>query len=337
MNIFNIFKKKNAKPIEPAIMEPLTNELQSEPEISSDITIHVMPEHFRGEHIKVSQAKTTGLIIIAGGIVFMLIIAGLFYYFLTKGQTKQAEQVAPAAEQVKTETTTPEQSEEQPANISTTTTTTITNLPTETLVATSTDMTTESNIVSGAADLVIGIDSDGDGLTDEEEKIFGSNSESLDTDNDGYNDQTEVVNLYNPAGVGPISINPNIEIYQNRTYNYSLIYPKNWSQTISGGDDSIMFKAGDNSFIQVITQANNKQQSIEEWYQKQFNLATIDQANLVSTVSWQGIANSDGLTIYLVDLGKKYIFTLAYNPAANNTLNYSTLFQAIIKSFKITP
>lgn len=46
-------------------------------------------------------------------------------------------------------------------------------------------------------------DSDGDGLSDTDEQVvYGTNPQRADTDNDGYNDGTEVRSSYNPLGAG---------------------------------------------------------------------------------------------------------------------------------------
>lgn len=46
------------------------------------------------------------------------------------------------------------------------------------------------------------IDSDDDGLSDANEKVFGTNPKNPDTDGDGYKDGSEVLNGYNPKGPG---------------------------------------------------------------------------------------------------------------------------------------
>lgn len=50
------------------------------------------------------------------------------------------------------------------------------------------------------------IDTDGDGLTDEEEKIYGTDPKKIDSDGDGYNDWEEIQGGYNPLGEGNLTI-----------------------------------------------------------------------------------------------------------------------------------
>ncbi len=333
--MINIFKKKNKQAIEQ--LPETSTPIQEEVILSNNIIIHTMPECFRSEHIKASQAQKMGVIIISAGIVFLIIISVLFYYFFFRSQPNKPIQTPVSTstsiiESVKTATSTEEQLKQPDEIIATTSPI----LPSEESLSTSTATSTldESNI-NQPADLSAGIDSDKDGLTDEEEKIFKTNFASADSDGDGYNDLVEVLSNHNPTGAGFLADNPNLIIYNNKTYNYSLLYPTVWNQSINNGDDSAMFKAGDNSFVQVITQNNNKQQTIEDWYKQQFNIEFIDQKNLIVNNDWKGIINPDGLTIYLMDISGKYLFTITYNPAASNTLNYPNLFKAMVKSFKV--
>ncbi len=59
--------------------------------------------------------------------------------------------------------------------------------------------------VERLGDAMLAMDNDGDGLTNtDEESVWHSNPFSSDTDGDGYPDYTEVINGYNPNGVGKL-------------------------------------------------------------------------------------------------------------------------------------
>lgn len=64
---------------------------------------------------------------------------------------------------------------------------------------------TEDMVMSSIEHTVANMDTDGDGLMDEDEtSTWGSNPLRADTDADGYDDDTEVVNGYNPNGSGKL-------------------------------------------------------------------------------------------------------------------------------------
>ncbi|MEA2065348.1 MAG: MopE-related protein [Patescibacteria group bacterium] len=54
-----------------------------------------------------------------------------------------------------------------------------------------------------------GADSDNDGLSDMIEDAVGTDKEKIDSDGDGYNDKSEILNGYNPTGSGTLSIDNN--------------------------------------------------------------------------------------------------------------------------------
>lgn len=59
------------------------------------------------------------------------------------------------------------------------------------------------------------LDSDGDGLNDIDEEIYGTDINNADTDGDGYSDGDEVNNGYNPSGEGNLSENDKYGLAEN--------------------------------------------------------------------------------------------------------------------------
>lgn len=80
--------------------------------------------------------------------------------------------------------------------------------------------------------VVIGLDSDGDGLTDDQEKRFGTDPTKSDTDGDGFSDYVEIQTGYNPLGPGykPANLSPADQAIVNRA---TLEQPKFGGQTDS--------------------------------------------------------------------------------------------------------
>ena len=338
LSFLNFFKKKPAEPLK-------LDDKASEPVVKKqiqldDIAIHVMPERFRRQPKKANSAKTTGLLIIGGGIIFLILASVGLYFFLFKQPTvtvKEEPSAIMAVPPDELNKAQPESEENTPAlgTLNATTTEPVV-LPTDDSLATSTATSTPETIEEGlAVGLTPGLDSDSDGLTDAEEILLRTDVSTADTDGDGYLDGAELLNLYDPASPGKLADNITIALYENETFNYSVLYPSVWQLSSNGGDDSIMYRAADNQLFQIIVQPNINQQSLDQWYLEQLDLFIINDANRLSGTNWQGIINADGLTLYLMDLRKKYIFTLTYNPGQNNILEYADIFNMMIKSFSL--
>lgn len=197
--------------------------------------------------------------------------------------------------------------------------------------------TTATTTITTSSPIIVAQDSDNDGLSDKEENILGTQNNNIDSDNDGYDDLLEIINLYNPTEKKPDKLinNQNIAKYINNTFNYSIFYPTKWQQQTVGGDDSIIFKSNDEHFIQVITQLNDNQLSITDWYKSQFENESIPYNRQITTNTWKGIKSEDGLILYLTDNNYKNIYTLSYTPKLNDALEYQRVFEMMIESFTI--
>ncbi|MDP2736199.1 MAG: hypothetical protein Q8O59_00220 [bacterium] len=341
--MFDFFKKK--KPEQPETIKEKASEPALKETVKADnIAIHVMPGRFRNQPVKQDSAKTMGLLIIIGGAVVLIAASGALYYFLfRKPEVVITEEPSLVTENQPVEPSQTDTEVNQTDEILDTliaTSTVETTLPSSDEIATTTVATTTPEIapvepVETDFNLRIGADGDNDGLTDIEEILLSTDVNLPDTDGDGYPDGSEVINLYNPAGEGKLTANSNISIYENKTFVYDLFYPSTWQTTINGGDDSLMFKSGDNQFVQIIVQPNVNKQTLEAWYMEQLGVLTISEAYRVSGSSWQGIKSPDGLNIYLMDNKQSYIFSLTYNPGGGNVLEYTNIFQMMVKSFTL--
>ena len=176
-------------------------------------------------------------------------------------------------------------------------------------------------------------DSDGDGLSDLEEEILGSDPEIKDTDGDGYPDGEEVKNLYNPLGEGKLSANENINEYKNEKLGYSVSYPSLWSRKEVSGNNSVMFKAEDGSFVQVITRDNGEGVSIGEWYTSQFDVAEED-LEIIGQDNWEGVRKEKEPIFYLTDKQKEDIYVVSLTSLTEDESEYQQIFEMMVNSFQ---
>ncbi len=310
--------------------------------------IHAMPKSFLSSTTPgKDKTKRVGLLILVCGGILLIAIFAAAYYYLTNYNSKVD---IPATSQIeKTENVLlkddkilePEPIVESPplngleqeeaveetdikrVNMATST---------NTLEATSTVIEVEPvpAVISYSSD------SDQDGLSDLEEILLGTDLQKIDSDDDGYDDKSELLNLYNPGGVGEIVTNPKIKKYTNATYRYSLYYPDAWSVERVGGDESIMLKLDNNQFFQIIVSLKTDGLSLEDWYKKEFNVPTINPDQKLYKQGWTGIKSQDAMIIYLVYPNEEKLYTVTYNLGLQQTISYQNIFEMMVNSLERT-
>ena len=185
--------------------------------------------------------------------------------------------------------------------------------------------------------LLSGVDKDKDGLTDEEETLFGTNPDLVDSDNDLYKDQEEINHLYSPVDVGLIRLweKDAIGSYANNAYGYKILYPKSWIiQPLDAGQpNDLMISSNLNEFINVMVFDKNAGQKLEEWY---LELApTVKKTDLKSYETYRKLKvmeSPDGFTVY-VDKNDKVV-ALNYNIGLKEEAGFPGVFQMVVNSFE---
>ena len=317
-------------------------------DINTEVVFHIMPTRFKKQNIDAKQAQKTGMAIMIIAFIFIfLLIATLVWYFLFNSK-KTALKSEPVAEIMAENTAATSTAQpvvhdfpvETPVNSQVVTPPVVVELATATPVVSTTSMATSSSPIvgEGAQTFVVAssTDTDSDGLTNEEEILLGTNKEKSDTDGDGFSDLAELEKGYNPLGAGKLAQIKAFGKYDNT--NFSLFYPSTWQFT-ANGNDSVVFRTGDDQMIQVSLQPNIKNQTIASWYKEQFgnkeisNDQYINQVDSEGNALWQGIFSPNGLTAYLTNDKKQTIVSINYDLGFSSKLNYRQLFLTMINSF----
>ena len=311
--------------------------------VEKNISIRVMPRKFKvSSAIKKESSgnKTVGLVIISVGILVLIALVYLGYIYLIKPGVTPANNIKiPAVVNNQTTTPLPEKTAVIPIVNKVATSTIATS--TINLVASSTPViatsTTAQAMSTSAVVATVGpiTDTDGDGLSDQEEAIFGTDINNVDTDGDGYTDGAEVAGLYNPIGAGKLTADSNIATYKSSKFKYSLLYPKAWKVQGLGNGETEMFSLDENTFIQVVYQPNVAKQDILSWYQEQFPDTTITSTDLISKNGWQGLYHIDKKVFYLTDNARNSIFAISYVPENESDWNLHNIFELAVNSFMI--
>ncbi|HPY08842.1 MAG: thrombospondin type 3 repeat-containing protein [Patescibacteria group bacterium] len=205
-----------------------------------------------------------------------------------------------------------------------------------TSTSTSPETTSETeNSESEEEEVLPVLDSDNDGLTDDEEQALNTNPELADSDDDGHSDLTEILNGYDPLGSGRLADSRFIARHQNSAGNYSVLYPATWDLKSLNNNFTIIISAPDNSLIQISTQDNAKIQNILSWYEETFPDEGNAYERLKQGKNWEGVMGEGGLNFYLTDSNRRNIYVISYIPIIAGRLAYPNIFEMMINSFVV--
>lgn len=285
-----------------------------------------------------NKHQAVGMMIIGGGLVLIGALVYLSYVFIIKPQTKPvtppvANVQEPAKSSVinmQTATSSDEVAAPSVSDVATVTPTTIDFVSSSSVTA----MAEESS-GRNSENLPPILDADNDGLNNDEELVLGTNPDIGDSNANNYTDLVEINNGYNPNGTGKLSTNANLATYTNSAFAYNILYPKDWEFSSLSEDTVIVFNAPDDSIIQVSVQENTDKQGILAWYTDSFSDSLTTYDKLKSTASWDGIMSADGLNFYLTDKKKTNLYTISYIPAVSGRVVYPNIFKLMIDSLVI--
>ncbi len=181
-----------------------------------------------------------------------------------------------------------------------------------------------------------GLDTDSDGLTDLEERLFGTNLRNPDTDADGFLDGNEVFHLYNPNGRAPARlIDAGLVKSWSGSVGWTIQIPTSWTSTFDVADGSrANITTGHGEIVTLSIEENPKRQSTLDWYLEKHPNAKADQAlQYRSKKGYQGIIGADLLTTYL-PWGEK-IFVFTYDIDGQPFINFRTTYAMMLNSLEL--
>ncbi|HUT22688.1 MAG TPA: hypothetical protein VMX18_04855 [Candidatus Bipolaricaulota bacterium] len=184
-------------------------------------------------------------------------------------------------------------------------------------------------------DMAYSQDSDGDKLTDQEEKLFGTGVQNIDSDSDGYSDGDEVANLYSPKDAdGKLLKDTNsVKTYVNDNYDYTVLYPASWfAKGTDKSDLEVVFSSDNGEFVSVWVEENIGRLSLSDWYKKQAPEANLDDLTEFGNKNGlSGLMSPDGFTAYFVKDG--FVYIVHYNIGLKDRADYPNVFKLMIESF----
>jgi hypothetical protein len=198
-------------------------------------------------------------------------------------------------------------------------------------------------------EILPGRDADSDGLTDAEERLYGTDLRNPDTDEDSFLDGNEVFHLFDPIELSPaaLSLSPYMTNYQHTGLNqFRVMFPRAWTaQSIQRNQVDLVdaFENVDGMTIRTLsTSALHVQivpiQEDVELIQKFAEMLEIkeisgDPVRFVSKAGYIGYQSSDKRYV-AVESNEKWIF-FEYQLNSDRFIEYLMSFQMMINSFII--
>jgi hypothetical protein len=184
------------------------------------------------------------------------------------------------------------------------------------------------------------LDSDKDGLTDNEEDFFTTDPGVADTDGDSFDDGREIFYLYNPAGREPMRLvdSGSVEQFTNDYYGYTMYYPKSWKlASVDKNSQDVLISTVTGDFVEVRAFEKIPNENFETWFSRVAIGEKIqDLKDFVSYFNEKGLQRKDGLVYYFVTQDR--ILVILYHPSEEtSTIRFPVVPNLVARSLKFVP
>lgn len=181
-------------------------------------------------------------------------------------------------------------------------------------------------------------DSDSDGLSDIEERMYGTDYRNPDTDGDTFLDGNEVFHLYDPLGVAPSTLLDTgaVKVFTAEQFPFSVYYPTTWKVQADAANALVTFTSPNIVSIAATWSVKAEGATIEDWI-----VANVDDAELrTMQVSYtkQGyytLRSADDLVAY-IDIGGM-VYVITYDLSSSKEISYTQTFAMMVNSLTIAP
>ncbi|MEK7632479.1 MAG: hypothetical protein AAB473_01675 [Patescibacteria group bacterium] len=181
-------------------------------------------------------------------------------------------------------------------------------------------------------------DSDSDGLTDIEERMYGTDYRNPDSDGDTFLDGNEVFHRYDPNGLSPSTLLDTgaVKMFSDTTLPFTVFYPTSWKASVDAATRTVTFKTPNLASVIVTWGTKEKDLTVEDWVLK--NVKDADITTLKASYTKEGyytLRSKDDLVAYL-DLGTA-VYTMTYSLNGSTEISYIQTFAMMVNSFHISP
>jgi len=181
-------------------------------------------------------------------------------------------------------------------------------------------------------------DSDSDGLTDIEERMYGTDYRNPDSDGDTFLDGNEVFHRYDPIGIAPSTLLDTgaVKVFNDSTLPFTLYYPVSWKASVDAAKSMVTFKTPNVASIVVTWSLKDVDLTVEDWILK--NIKDVDLATLQASYTKEGyytLRSEDDLAAY-VDLGET-VYVMTYALSTSMEISYTQTFAMMVNSLTVMP
>ncbi len=179
-------------------------------------------------------------------------------------------------------------------------------------------------------------DTDSDGLTDIEEKMYGTDYRNPDSDSDTYLDGNEVFHRYDPLGVAPETLLDTgaVKVFSDVALPFTIYYPISWKESTDASKSTVTFRSPNIASIVITWAAKDKMLTLEDWVLK--NVEKSDISTLEPSYTKEGyytLRSKDDRTAF-VDHGD-IIYVLTYDLETSLEISYTQTFAMMVNSLVI--
>jgi hypothetical protein len=280
--------------------------------------------------------------VIIGGVLVLLVIVGAVWWFFVRASSSSVSPTVPAArtsapvvaEQVEQPPLIPvEQPVRTPSALTNATAPDAIPRPDATTpVATSPDPVSASSTVA-AIPMREGQDTDGDRLTDAEERLYGSNPAQSDTDGDTYVDGDEVRNLFSPVSKGKKIADESFMM--TRIWNgWKVLLPVSWNVgDVLDRPGSAVITTGSAARFLLDREANPSRLPLAEWLSR--NQISGEMRAMTTKAGMEVIQMNDDRTTFFAQ--GDTVLALTYDGATDAAFEYRTTYALMVHALSPSP
>lgn len=181
-------------------------------------------------------------------------------------------------------------------------------------------------------------DSDSDGLTDIEERMYGTEYRNPDTDGDTFLDGNEVFHRYDPLGVAPSTLLDTgaVKVFSEETLPFTVYYPTTWKSTSELLKRTVTFKSSTTASVVVTWSEKAADLTVEDWIVA--NVEDAELRTLQASYTKEGyytLRSADDLIAY-IDLGTR-VYVMTYDLSTSTDISYTQTFAMMVNSLTVLP